>query len=427
MKRLFLFTLLVAIAGGLTSSARLARADEPKPGKDFFFKPGDRVVFLGDSITAQYQYSSYMELYLTTRFPEGNFTFLNAGIGGDTANGGAGRFQRSVLDEKPTAITINFGMNDGGYGAFNPNNNKVYVEKTTAMLDMAKKANARVALVSPNAIDHRYGGGGLKYLETQKQFYAPLKDIAEKNGVPFVDQYAVTRATLEKMQADDPMAKNTKPFPDAVHTNGQGGILMAHTILTGLHAPAVVSDVVIEASGAQPKTTACTVEDVKASDAGVTFTRTDKALPMPLQKDWVAMLPYMNQLKDLNWYGLTVKGLKDGDYTVSIDGKAVGKFSAKELADGVNLGNVTTGPIWEQGNKVFQAINAKNGMVGSRFFDVVLFQFPNKEWLKDLAETAAERRTSELKKRMEKIEAAQAEVYKLAKPVPHKFEIAPAK
>jgi hypothetical protein len=159
----------------------------------------------------------------------------------------------------------------------------------------------------------------------------------------------------------------------------------------------------------------------------VSFTRTDKALPMPMQKDWVAMLPYMNQLKDLNWYGLTVKGLKDGDYTVSIDGKAVGKFSAKELADGVNLGNVTAGPIWEQGNKVFQAINAKNGMVGSRFFDVVLFQFPNKEWLKDLAETAAERRTAELKKRMEKIEAAQAEVYKLAKPVPHKFEIAPAK
>src|SRR5947207_12433732 len=84
---------------------------------DFFFRPHDRVVFLGDSITEQYQYSSYIELYLTTRFPRGDMTFLNAGIGGDTAAGGAGRFAAHVLAERPTAVTIDFGMNDGGYGA----------------------------------------------------------------------------------------------------------------------------------------------------------------------------------------------------------------------------------------------------------------------------------------------------------------------
>src|SRR5882757_3677280 len=88
---------------------------------DLFFRSGDRVLFLGDSITEQYQYSSDIELYLTTRFPKWNLSFLNAGIGGDTAQGGNGRFASHVLAEKPTAITINFGMNDGGYGAFNPN------------------------------------------------------------------------------------------------------------------------------------------------------------------------------------------------------------------------------------------------------------------------------------------------------------------
>ncbi|HKB03501.1 MAG TPA: hypothetical protein VKD90_14860, partial [Gemmataceae bacterium] len=61
--------------------------------KPFFFQKGDRVLWLGDSITEQYQYSTYVELYLTTRFPDWGLTFLNAGIGGDTANGGAGRFQ----------------------------------------------------------------------------------------------------------------------------------------------------------------------------------------------------------------------------------------------------------------------------------------------------------------------------------------------
>src|ERR1044071_7187362 len=90
---------------------------------------------------------------------------------------------------------------------------------------------------------------------------------------------------------------------------------------------------------------------------GGAFTRTDDAIPVPVQKDWLPMLPYTNELKDLNYYGLTVKGLKAGDYTVSIDGVAVGTFSAKQLADGANLGTVTAGPVWEQGNKVWQAIN----------------------------------------------------------------------
>ena len=76
-------------------AAASATAADPD---DFFFKKGDRVLFLGDSITEQYQYSTYMELYLTTRFPDWNLTFLNAGIGGDTANGGNNRFAAHVLE-----------------------------------------------------------------------------------------------------------------------------------------------------------------------------------------------------------------------------------------------------------------------------------------------------------------------------------------
>ena len=40
-----------------------------------------------------------------------------------------------------------------------------------------------------------------------------------------------------------------------------------------------------------------------------------------------------------------------------------------------------------------------------------------------LADVYAERKPMELKKRMEKIDAAQAEIYKLATPVARKFEV----
>src|SRR5579864_9601961 len=117
----------------------MASVNAAEPDNGFFFKKGDRIVFLGDSITEQFQYSSYIELYLTTRFPKWSLTFLNAGIGGDTARGGASRFDTHVLAEKPTAVTIDFGMNDGEYGAFKANANRRYVDRTTAMLEMAKK------------------------------------------------------------------------------------------------------------------------------------------------------------------------------------------------------------------------------------------------------------------------------------------------
>ncbi len=416
MRTLLLVPFALLLVGVLhTSSVGVAA----EPAKEFFFKPGDRVVFLGDSITEQYQYSTYLELYLTTRMPQGKFVFLNAGIGGDTAQGGANRFQSHVLDEKPTAITINFGMNDGGYGKFNPQANKVFVEKTDAMLKMAKDAGVRVALLSPNAVDRRNKSNGKEYVETQKQFYAPLKGLAEKYGDTFVDQYAITKAATDRMEVDDPMAKKAVPYYDGFHTASPGGLLMAHAILTGLNAPAMVSNVKIVINSDKVEATGAKVGPVMIEpNLGLSFTRTDEALPLPIQKDWLPMLPYINELKDLNYYGLTVQGLKEGEYAVNIDGVEVARFSAKQLAEGVNLGNVTTGPIWEQGNKVLQAINQKNRIVHGRFRGVMLGS--DAYWS---TEVGQKRKPEELKKRLEEIETAQVAVYKLAQPVARKFEV----
>ena len=397
----------------LTLVAAPLAAAEP-----FFFQPKDRVVFLGDSITEQYQYSTDIELYLTTRYPKGEMLFLNAGIGGDTANGGAGRFQDHVLSDKPTKVTINFGMNDAGYGNFNPATNKVFVEKTDAMLDAAKKAGVQVALVSPNAVDRRIQPNFKNYVETQKQFYAPLAESAKKAGFAFADQYAVTRAAVEAMEKDDPKAAKAKPYYDGFHTASPGGLLMAHAILTQLHAPADVSAAEVNAKTGDAKGTGAKLSDVVASGGGVSFTRLDDALPMPVQQDWQSMLPYTNNLDDLNRYLLTVTDLADGDYGVRIDGTEVTTATAAALAKGVNLGNLTAGPLFEQGNKVLRAINAKNNLVRDRFNGVTRTNIP--DWLKDIGEP---RRQQERAKRMAAIEKVQADVYQFAQPVAHKFEI----
>jgi lysophospholipase L1-like esterase len=401
MRRLSTLLLLLA-AAPLTAA-------EPA---DFFFKPKDRVLFLGDSITEQYGYSSAIELYLTTRFPTWDCQFLNAGIGGDTATGGARRFASHVLAEKPTAITIDFGMNDGGYREFDAAKAANFLKNTEAMLDAAQKAGVRVALISPNAVEVRNRGfGSAVYLETQKQFYAPLAELAAKHHVPFVDQYAVTRATLEKMAADN---SAVKAFPDSIHTGPAGALLMAHTILVGLKAPAVVSDLTIDAGSKEAKGMRCRATVSEAGSRGVTFERTDDALPLPVGKDWQPMLPYVNQLKDLNHYGLKVTGLSAGKYALTIDGQEVGSYTAAELAEGVNLGNLTKGPLYEQGQKVFAAINDKNDVVHHRFRRWVMK--PDRD-----GEFGAKRQ--ELLRRL--IDTYQAEVYQLAQPVKHTFALKP--
>jgi hypothetical protein len=157
---------------------------------------------------------------------------------------------------------------------------------------------------------------------------------------------------------------------------------------------------------------------VKLTNQGASFMRADAALPLPVQNDWVTLLPYVNHLKDLNFYGLSVKQLTPGTYTVKIDNVDVGEFTAEQLSEGVNLGNVTKGPVFEQANKVFQLINAKNGVVHQRFRGVVMFNVP--DWLADVGN---DRKAAELKKRKDQIDSLQAEIYKQVQPVARKWTV----
>src|SRR3954470_22976085 len=121
--------------------------------ESFFFKDGDRVVMMGDSITEQHLYSNYVEMWTVTRFPAWDLTFRNVGIGGDKSTGGNGRFKRDAVAYKPTAMTVDFGMNDGGYNPFDEATFKTYMGGLQGIADQAKAAGIRVAWVTPQPLD----------------------------------------------------------------------------------------------------------------------------------------------------------------------------------------------------------------------------------------------------------------------------------
>src|ERR1043165_10284784 len=68
-----------ALVVAILFSQSISRAGE------FLIHDGDRVVFLGDSITEQRLYTTYIEGYALSRHPEWKLWFRNVGWGGDTS------------------------------------------------------------------------------------------------------------------------------------------------------------------------------------------------------------------------------------------------------------------------------------------------------------------------------------------------------
>lgn len=414
----------------LACAAALALA-MPLHAQEFFFRDGDAIVIIGDSITEQRLYSEYVETWTVTRFPKWKLTFRNVGIGGDTSPGGNGRFKRDVLTFKPTAMTVDFGMNDGGYSAFNEGRYKSYMNGLQGIADQAKAANVRVAWITPQPVEpNENGPAKTVYNETLERFSAGVKEIADKNQGRFVDQYHPFLEALDKARAAD--AKNRIGGGDPVHPGAPGQALMAYAILKGLNFPTFVSSAEIDASAKQATTKSCKVTDIATTeDGGIRFKREDEAIPF-FPEQAKNILKWVPIREDLNQYTLAVKGLKPGKYDVKLGGKKVAEFSAEELAKGVNLaeGALKDGPVAAQARAVQAAVNAKNQYYHDRIFrGVVLSNAQIPDWLDlKLSPTEVEaKRKAAIETRMEKMPELNEAIRKALVIKAHEVEVVPAK
>jgi lysophospholipase L1-like esterase len=410
----------------------LAAASCAHAADGFFFRDGDRVVMIGDSITEQHLYSNYVEMWVTTRFPAWNITFRNVGIGGDRSTGGNTRFKRDVLVHNPTAMTVDFGMNDGGYRAFDEGLFKTYMDGLEGMANQAKAANIRVAWATPQPLDSGDQGKTALtgYNETLERFSAGVGEIAKKNGGLFIDQFHPYLAVLDKVRAAGPKYDRITAG-DAFHPGPPGQALMAAAILKGLNFPTLVSAAEIDAVGAKAAmATNCRITGVAVSRDGVRFEREDLALPF-YPEEARSILTWSPILQELNEYRLKITGLKPGTYEIRLDGKKVATHRADELAQGVNLAEavLASGPIAEQVKAIKAAIEAKNRYHHDRVFrGVVLANVAVPDFL-NLNITPAEieaKRKAAYEERMAKLPELDATIRKALATRSHKVEIVAA-
>ncbi len=415
----------------LSLLAAVALWAAPARAADFFVKDGDTVLMIGDSITEQHLYSNYVEMWTVTRFPAWKLTFRNTGIGGDTSGGGNARFARDVLRYKPTAMTVDFGMNDGRYTVFSDATFNPYMKGLQGMADQAKKANLRVAWVTPQPLDAADQGphalNAPAYNQTLEKFSAGVKEIAEKNDGLFVDQFHPYLAVLNKARAAAPKHVYERiTGGDAVPPGPAGQALMAASILKGLHFPTLVSSVEIDAAaGSVTGAKNAKATGVTAKDGGVAFERLDEALPF-FPPEAAGILKWAPLLEELNDYRLKVIGLKEGKYEIRLGGKKVAECTAAELAKGVNLakGALTSGPVADQVKAVKAAVEAKNRYHHDRiFFGVVLAGV--QDWLKLSPKEIEAKKAAAFEERIAKMPDLDAAVRKTLEMKPHSVEVLP--
>ena len=333
------------------------------------FKDGDRVCFVGNSITMNGRFHNYIELFYATRFPERVINFFNCGISGDRTGDVLGRIHSDVLIHHPTVCVVMLGMNDiqsSLYKKERQNEEGIkekqelaltgYFRRVDSIVNIFLLNKAKVVLQTPSIYDQtakielESSPGANDALGRCTKF---LKELAKKYDLPFVDYWTVLNKINSQLQQKNPAA--TIIGEDRVHPGNYGHFIMATEFLKAQQVPAVVSWITINAKKCiVEKVQGTNVNSLMNSNEVISFQSMEAALPFPLITEGFLPDSLIDFTRQLNKEILKFTSLKKGEYRLEIEGKNVGVFSSAEMKKGINLANNTATPQYEQSKKLLK-------------------------------------------------------------------------
>ena len=223
--------LLAAIALGIPATA--PAADDPPA-----LKKGEKIVFLGDSITAggvsSKGYDTLVKHALAERRKELGVEVIGAGISGNKVPDLQKRLEKDVLAKKPTVVVIYIGINDVWHGEKDPAKGTPkdkYEAGLKEIVGKIKDGGARVVLCTPTVIGEKKGGANK--LDKQLDEYAEIsRKVAKDTGAQLCD---LRKAFVDHLAKNNPDDKERGVLTtDRVHLNEAGNKLVAETILAAI-------------------------------------------------------------------------------------------------------------------------------------------------------------------------------------------------
>jgi isoamyl acetate esterase len=207
-----------------------ARADDSIP-----LKQGEKIVFLGDSITqgggGAKGYITVIKNALDSKHKDLGIEVVNAGISGNKVPDLQRRLEKDVLAKKPTLVVVYIGINDVWHGEKDPTKGTPkdkFEDGLKEIIGKIQSGGARVVLCTPTVIGEK--NGGANPLDAKLDEYADVsRKIAKELKIPLCD---LRQAFVNYLKANN-SENNDKGIltSDRVHLNEAGNKLVAETML----------------------------------------------------------------------------------------------------------------------------------------------------------------------------------------------------
>ena len=199
-------------------------------------KSGDKVAFMGDSITWAgwvNQPNGYLHLVQEGLARNGvKIILVPCGVSGNTSRHMIKRFENDVLRQAPAWVLISCGVNDVWHGEKGVKLED-YKKNMTAMVDMAQNKGIKVMLLTATMISEKPEDEMNKQLAAYNDF---LRKLAAERKLPIAD----LNADMQKIVADPSVKLNhrqKKLTVDGVHMAREGDQMMARGILKAFGLP----------------------------------------------------------------------------------------------------------------------------------------------------------------------------------------------
>ena len=205
---------------------------------DLLVKSGQKVAFMGDSITAggwdlPGGYVKLTAQGLATLGAE--IVPIPAGVGGNTSRDMVARLDRDVLSKKPDWLTLSCGVNDVWHGKDGCTLEE-YEKNITSIVDQAEKAGIKVLILTSTPIGEDLTEDNNKKLIIYNDF---LRQFAAQRQLPVAEENGAFQEALKGHDLDRPYLTM-----DGVHPNTDGSQVMATALLAAFGAtPAQITQV----------------------------------------------------------------------------------------------------------------------------------------------------------------------------------------
>jgi len=199
---------------------------------------GDRIVFLGDSITqgggGPKGYVTLVKNSLTAKHADLGLEFVNAGISGHKVPNLQARLDKDVISKKPTIVFIYIGINDVWHFSHkNPSGTPKdkYEEGMKDLVARINAAGARVIVCTPTVIGEKKVGEN-----PQDVMLDEYADLSRKVATDTKSQLCdLRKAFLDHLKANNPDNKEKGILTgDRVHLNDAGNKMVADEMLKAL-------------------------------------------------------------------------------------------------------------------------------------------------------------------------------------------------